>query len=224
MRSVHDAEQEADEIHTDVSGLRKGRGRKYSQDLLDRVLDWMECATDDGMNLFEISRAIGIAPRRLDSWRRRAYERAATTVPEATVPRGSSTRANARPSWMSEFVGIPEVAIVTRVMADQARMDAAPDGAGVLNDNTGLAAQVVQGADVGGVAVPGATPGFTPGATRNIEPGMAYVKPGGDAFNSADVYQDMKASAPAKREASSAHSAVSAHSRVRSAPSPVAET
>jgi hypothetical protein len=74
-------------------------------------------------------------------------------------------------------------------MVDRARVEAAKDGGGTVNDNAGLAAQVVQGADVGGVA--GVAPGFTPGATTKIAPGTAYVTPGGDAFNPGDVFHEM---------------------------------
>ena len=85
--------KEADEICTEVSHLPECRGRKYGRELRDRVLEWMERARLDGMNLFEMSRALGIDPKRLDTWRREAAALAATTVPDPEIPRGTAETA-----------------------------------------------------------------------------------------------------------------------------------
>jgi hypothetical protein len=58
--------KEANEIRSEVQSLRKGRGRKYTKQLRERVLSWIEWAIDEGMREVEWMQELGIPLQRLE--------------------------------------------------------------------------------------------------------------------------------------------------------------
>jgi hypothetical protein len=85
--------KEANEIRSEVQSLRKGRGRKYTKQLRERVLSWIERAIDEGMREVEWMQELGIPLQRLLKWREEEQRIAATIVPEPVIPRGTESTA-----------------------------------------------------------------------------------------------------------------------------------
>jgi hypothetical protein len=84
--------KEANKIRSEVQGLRKGPGRKYTKALRERVLSWLKRADAEG--LFERDwLQLGIPLQRLVVWREEERRIAATVVPEPVVPRPSASTA-----------------------------------------------------------------------------------------------------------------------------------
>lgn len=80
--------KEANEIRSEVEGLRKGPGRKYSKVLRERVLSWLKRAEREG--LYERDwLQLGIPLHRLIAWRDEERRIAATVVPDPVIPRAT---------------------------------------------------------------------------------------------------------------------------------------
>jgi hypothetical protein len=86
--------KEASEIRSEVQGLRKGPGRKYTKALRERVLSWIKRAVEDGMRMeCDWQEALGIPLTRLSAWRDDERRIAATVVPRPVVPRATELTA-----------------------------------------------------------------------------------------------------------------------------------
>jgi hypothetical protein len=85
--------EEAKQIHAEVAALKPGRDRKYTKQLRERVLDWMQQARDEGLFEIEASRRIGVPLTRIEGWRAADRERANTIVPVLSAPRATSETA-----------------------------------------------------------------------------------------------------------------------------------
>lgn len=84
---------QAKQIRAEVSALKSGRGRKYTNALRDRVLAWMECAIEAGMFESEASKMIGVPLTRIDKWRKAERELMENYVPPPFTPRAMETTA-----------------------------------------------------------------------------------------------------------------------------------
>jgi hypothetical protein len=84
--------KEANEIRSEVQGLRKGPGRKYTKALRERVLSWLKRAHAEG--LYERDwLQLGIPLQRLVAWREEERLIAATVVPDPVIPRPTKSTA-----------------------------------------------------------------------------------------------------------------------------------
>ena len=92
LRSHDVAEQRGNEIRSEVQSLRKGRGRKYSKALRERVLSWMKCALDDGWREVECMQARHSAPAATEVARGGAVPRGDGRA-AALIPRPSESTA-----------------------------------------------------------------------------------------------------------------------------------
>jgi hypothetical protein len=85
--------EEAKQIYAEVAALRPGRGRKYTKQLRERVLDWMRRAREEGLFEIEASKRIGVPLTRIEDWRAADREKANTLVPMPIVPRATDETA-----------------------------------------------------------------------------------------------------------------------------------
>ena len=85
--------EEAKQIHAEVAALKPGRGRKYTKQLRERVLDWMRRAREEGLFEIEASKQIGVPLTRIEGWRAADREKANSIVPLPIVPRATSETA-----------------------------------------------------------------------------------------------------------------------------------
>ncbi|HEY4055938.1 MAG TPA: hypothetical protein VGM39_04990 [Kofleriaceae bacterium] len=69
--------EEADSIRAEVESLRRGPGRKYSDELRERVESWMSRANADGVREHQWERSLGIRHAVLARWREEARYAAA---------------------------------------------------------------------------------------------------------------------------------------------------
>ena len=85
--------EEAKQIHAEVVALSPGRGRKYTKELRDRVLTYMERAVEKGLFETEASKLCGVPLTRIDAWRKAERHLAETYVPPPVAPRATSETA-----------------------------------------------------------------------------------------------------------------------------------